>query len=313
MVCLALAGGVGGARMAHGLAMALPPEELIVAVNIGDDFTHLGLRICPDLDTVMYTLAGCANPETGWGIEDETWQAMAALERLGGPAWFRLGDRDLATHLERTRRLSAGDALTEVTSCLCRAFGIRHRVVPVSDEPVSTVVLTDEGELPFQDYFVNKQCAPVVTGFRFEGSEAARPSPMLQVALDSGSIDCVILCPSNPFVSIDPILAIPGLDELTAGNIPVVAVSPIVGGAAIKGPAAKMMSELGVSPSVIAIAEHYRDFAHGFVIDTADENLADDLRDRGFDVLVTDTVMRTHEIRKSLAVETLAFVRRLGE
>ena len=311
MVCLALAGGVGGARMAHGLAMVLPPEELIVAVNVGDDFTHLGLRICPDLDTVMYTLAGLANPETGWGIRNETWNAMEALEALGGPAWFRLGDRDLATHLERTRRLTAGESLSAVTVDLCAALGVRHRIVPVSDTPVSTIVETDEGELPFQDYFVKRQCEPAVSGFRFAGAADARLSPPLSEAMQSDKIDCVIICPSNPYVSINPVFAVPRMSEFLASDNPVVAVSPIIGGAAVKGPAAKMMNELGVGPSVTTIARHYQDIADGLVMDTADAALAEDLRKDGLSVLVTDTVMRSDDIRKNLATETLAFARSL--
>ena len=313
MVCLALAGGVGGARMAHGLTMVLPPEDLIVAVNIGDDFTHLGLRICPDLDTVMYTLAGLANPETGWGIRDETWNAMDALETLGGPAWFRLGDRDLATHLERTRRLAAGETLSAVTAGLSARLGIAHQIVPVSDAPIPTVVETGDGDLAFQDYFVKLQCAPAVTGFRFDGATEAVLSPPLREAIEGAEIDCVIVCPSNPYVSIDPILALPGIRDLLMSDIPVVAVSPIVGGMAIKGPAAKMMSELGAVPSVASVAEHYRGLADGIVVDTADRPEQAKLEAAGFRVLVTDTIMKSDKVRKSLAEETLAFARQLRD
>ncbi|MGB0632428.1 MAG: 2-phospho-L-lactate transferase [Alphaproteobacteria bacterium] len=312
MACLALAGGVGGARMAHGLAMALAPDDLIVAVNIGDDFTHLGLRICPDLDTVTYTLAGLANPETGWGVQGETWNAMTALETLDGPAWFRLGDRDLATHLERTRRLASGASLTDVTAHMSARLGIAHRIVPVTDTPVPTVVETADGDLPFQDYFVKLKCEPAVTGFRFDGAADATLAPPLRQAIDHDDIDCVIICPSNPYVSIDPILAVPGMRQLLQSDIPVVAVSPIVGGVAIKGPAAKMMSELGYAPSTATIADHYRGLADGIVIDQADETEAQSLRDRDISVLVTSTVIKTDEIRKFLAAETLAFARQLG-
>ena len=313
MVCLALAGGVGGARMAHGLTMVLPPEDLIVAVNIGDDFTHVGLRICPDLDTVMYTLAGLANPEIGWGIRDETWNAMDALETLGGPAWFRLGDRDLATHLERTRRLAAGQTLSAVTAGLSARLGIAHQIVPVSDAPIPTVVETGDGDLAFQDYFVKLQCAPAVTGFRFDGATEAVLSPPLREAIEGAEIDCVIVCPSNPYVSIDPILALPGIRDLLMSDIPVVAVSPIVGGMAIKGPAAKMMSELGAVPSVASVAEHYRGLADGIVADTLDRPEQAKLEAAGFRVLVTDTIMKSEEVRKSLAKETLAFARQLRD
>ena len=232
---------------------------------------------------------------------------MAALEELGGPAWFRLGDRDLATHLERTRRLAAGEALSDVTGDLCARLRIAHRIVPVSDTPVSTIVETDEGDLPFQDYFVKRKCEPAVSGFRFAGAADASLSQPLREVMENGSLDCVVVCPSNPFVSIDPMLAIPGMKALLGGDIPVVAVSPIVGGKTIKGPAAKMMGELGVEPSVHTIAHHYRDIVDGLVIDVADHALTDSIRKEGFTVLVTDTVMQTDAVRKALATETLAF------
>ncbi|MEE2997222.1 MAG: 2-phospho-L-lactate transferase [Pseudomonadota bacterium] len=311
MAFLALAGGVGGARMAHGLSMALPAEDLLIAGNIGDDFTHLGLRICPDLDTIMYTLAGLANPETGWGVRDETWNMVRAIEALGGPTWFRLGDKDLATHLERTRRLTAGEPLSGVTEALCQKLGVRHRLIPVSDTPVPTIVETSEGDMTFQDYFVKRQCEPLVTGFRFDQATASVLSAPLRGAIDNNEIDCVIICPSNPYVSIDPILAIPGMRDFLNTNVPILVISPIVGGKAIKGPAAKMMSELGVSPSVKGIARHYLGITDGIVIDIADEAYGDALRSSGMQVLVTDTVMRSDELKKSLAEETLSFARRL--
>ncbi|MEE2721464.1 MAG: 2-phospho-L-lactate transferase [Pseudomonadota bacterium] len=306
MTVLALAGGVGGAKLALGLARNLPPEKLIIAVNTGDDFTHLGLRICPDLDTVMYTLAGIANPDSGWGIKDESWNVIAALERLGGPAWFRLGDKDIATHLERTRLLADGKPLSEVTRHLCRRLGIKHRIVPATDDRVSTIVQTEDGPLPFQDYFVRLQCNPVVRGFEFSGANRAAPSPVLSAAFENGGIEAVILCPSNPFVSIAPILAVPHIREaIAADNLPVWVVSPIVGGSAIKGPTAKMMRELAIEPSCFSVAEHYRNLATGIVIDTVDADTATQIDTTGLQVMVTDTVMTTDDDKVRLAREVL--------
>jgi LPPG:FO 2-phospho-L-lactate transferase len=300
----ALAGGVGGAKLAHGLAQILPPAALTVIVNTGDDFEHLGLHVSPDLDTVMYTLAGLANPETGWGQRDETWSFMDAIGRLGGPTWFRLGDRDLATHVERTRRLRRGESLTHVTAALCAALGVRPLVLPMSDEPVRTWLDTDEGELEFQEYFVRRHCEPRVRAVRFVGLETARPTPAVLTALNEAS--AVILCPSNPFLSLDPILGLPGLRRHVMRK-PVVAVSPIVGGQALKGPAAKLLAELGLTVSAAAVAEHYSDLLTGFVLDTVDAALQPALEARGLRVLVTDTVMRTDADRARLARETLNF------
>ena len=306
MTVLALAGGVGGAKLALGLARNLPPDKLIIAVNTGDDFTHLGLRICPDLDTVMYTLAGIANPDSGWGIKDESWNVIAALERLGGPAWFRLGDQDIATHLERTRLLANGKSLSEVTGHLCRRLGIKHRIVPATDDRVSTIVQTEDGPLPFQDYFVRLQCNPVVRGFEFSGANRAAPSPVLSAAFENGGIEAVILCPSNPFVSIAPILAVPHIREvIAADNLPVWVVSPIVGGSAIKGPTAKMMRELAIEPSCLSVAEQYRNLATGIVIDTVDADTATQIDATGLQVMVTDTVMTTDDDKVRLAREVL--------
>ena len=212
---VALAGGVGGAKLADGLAGCLPPETLTVVVNSGDDFEHLGLTICPDLDTVCYTLAGIANPETGWGRADETFNALQSLAALGGADWFRLGDRDLGTHLERTRRLRAGEPLSQVTRHFCRSWNISCTVLPASDDPVPTQVITQEGEMPFQEYFVHRRCQPQVSGFRFAGVDAARPAPGVLEALHAA--DLVVLCPSNPWVSIDPILAMPGIQSAVSG------------------------------------------------------------------------------------------------
>ena len=301
-----LAGGVGGAKLAHGLAQILAPEELTVIVNTADDFQHLGLAISPDLDTVTYTLAGIANSETGWGIAGDTFEFLGALERLGGETWFRLGDRDLATHVERSRRLWAGESLTQITRALCGALGVRPTILPMTDEWVRTIVQTDNGELEFQDYFVRLRCEPRVTGFRFDGIEDADPSPEAIAALDSAG--AIVICPSNPFVSIDPILSLPGVREaLLARAGPIVAVSPIVGGQAIKGPAAKMLAELRLDVSARAVAEHYQGLIAGFVLDAVDSALASELESTGLSVLVTDTLMRSTADRARLAREVLDF------
>ena len=305
---VALAGGVGGAKLALGLSRVLSPEELTVVVNTGDDFDHLGMRICPDLDTVMYTLAGMANPETGWGVRDETWTFMDSLARQGGETWFRIGDRDLQTHITRTARLAEGASLSAVTAELCAALGVAHPVLPATDDRVATMVRVADGLLAFQDYFVRLQCAPRVEGFDFVGAETARPTAAVADAFASGRVDSVIVCPSNPFVSIGPMLAIPALrDCLAERTFPCVAVSPIVGGAALKGPAAKMMVELGIGPSPVAVADCYAGLIDGLVIDEADAEDADELSDSGIAVLVTGTVMRSDGDRERLASETLAF------
>lgn len=305
---LALAGGVGGAKLARGLADVLDPDRLTVAVNTGDDFEHMGLPISPDLDTVMYTLAGRANPETGWGVVDETWSFMDAVGDLGGETWFRLGDRDLATHVLRRRMLDRGKTLSEATDALAGALGIRHRIVPMSDRTVRTFVETDEGTLPFQDYFVRRRCEPRVASFRFEGIEAATPSPGLNAALSDPDLEAVVICPSNPYVSVAPILGIPAVAEfIGARRIPIVAVSPIVGGRAIKGPAAKMMAELGTETSARGIARHYGARIDGFVMDEVDAALALDVEALGVAVHVAPTIMRSEEDSRALARETLTF------
>ena len=307
---LALSGGVGGARMASGLARALPPGALTIAVNVADDFTHLGLAISPDLDTVLYTLAGTVNPVTGWGRAGESWNFMEALAPLGGEVWFRLGDKDLAVHVERTRRLRAGEPLSAITGDFCRRLGVASEVLPASDDPVRTMVDTDEGRLAFQDYFVRRQCKPRVCGFGFEGIAAAALHPRIVAVLDDPGLEAVIIGPSNPFVSIAPILAMPGMAEALARcRAPVVAVSPIVGGRALKGPAAKMMAELGIEPSSPAVAGHYGALLDGLVIDVQDRGLRD--RIAGPKVLVAQTVMHGEQERVELAREVLAFARGL--
>lgn len=305
MKVVALAGGVGGAKLVDGLAAVLPHDRLTVIVNTGDDFEHLGLTICPDLDTVTYTLAGLANPETGWGRADESWNFMAALEQLGGPTWFQLGDRDLALHAERTRRLQAGEPLSQVTRRLSRRLGVQVRLLPMSDQPVRTIVETERGRLAFQDYFVARRCEPQVRGFEFEGAERAEPAPGIEPAVRE--CDLVVFCPSNPWVSIDPILAVPGMRPLLASK-PSIGVSPIVGGAAIKGPAAKMYRELGIDPSAAAVARHYLGVLQTLVIDAVDADQAAAIADLGMQCFVTDTVMADRRGRARLAEELLAAV-----
>jgi len=307
-VILALAGGVGGAKLALGLSRLLPPEELVIAVNTGDDFEHIGLHVSPDLDTVMYTLAGIANPETGWGQASESWSFMAALERLGGPTWFRLGDRDLATNVERTRRLKLGESLSRVTSGLCQRLGVRHRVVPMSDEPVRTIVHTDGGVLEFQEYFVRLQRGPRVRKIEYQASAGIHPSAELRRALSAKGLSGIVICPSNPYLSIAPILALDGVREAIGGSRKVVAVSPIIGGQAVKGPAAKIMRELGLKPSAIEVARFYRGLVRSFVIDTVDSALAGEIRALGMDVAVEDSVMRSEEDRVKLARKCLTLL-----
>jgi LPPG:FO 2-phospho-L-lactate transferase len=273
MKIVALAGGVGGAKLAHGLAQVLPPEDLTVIVNTGDDFEHYGLYICPDLDTVCYTLAGIANPETGWGRVNESWNAIENVSKLGGLDWFKLGDKDLGTHLERTRRLKGGFSLSQITKDFCKAWGIEHTILPMSDRPVRTFVETDEGELAFQEYFVHRRCEPRVKGFWFDGADKAESARGVREAIQSA--DAIVICPSNPWVSIDPILRVLALTPtpLPVGEgqrgegKKVVAVSPIIGGEAVKGPAAKMYRELGIEPSAFAVASHYRGLVTDFVLD----------------------------------------------
>ncbi len=306
MRIVALAGGVGGAKLAHGLALVLAPEQLTVVVNTGDDFQHYGLRICPDLDTVCYTLAGLANPLTGWGRENETWLAFENAQKLGGPDWFKLGDMDLGTHLERTRRLSAGEILSGITRDFCKAWGVGATILPMTDQPVRTMVATaDSGELPFQEYFVRQQCKPVVKGFRFAGIESAQPAPGVLQAIQSA--EAIVICPSNPWVSIDPILSVPGLRPALAEKT-VVAVSPIIGGKAVKGPVVKMYTELGFSPSALSVANHYQPHLNGFILDQIDAHLVSELT---IPSLTTDTLMSSLTKRTALAEDVLHWIRRL--
>lgn len=307
-----LTGGVGGAKLCLGLTRLLAPDEVVFGVNVGDDFQHLGLQICPDLDTLTYALANLTNPETGWGRCEETWHFIETVRSLGGEDWFNLGDRDLALHILRTARLQAGQTLTEVTAGFCQALGISHTVLPVSNDPVRTIIHTPQGPLAFQHYFVRERCAPAVTAFSFVGADAARLNPPLREWLDAPDLAGVILAPSNPYVSIDPVLAVPGLRTCLRGlKVPVVAVSPIVSGMAIKGPTAKMMDELGVPRSALAVASHYEDVLDGFVLDSSDAGLVDELGARGLPAIATPSVMLTLDDKVALASSTLSFIRHL--
>jgi LPPG:FO 2-phospho-L-lactate transferase len=301
---LALAGGVGGAKLAFGLAQLVPAGRLTVVVNTGDDAEFHTLRVSPDLDTVMYTLAGIANPETGWGLKSESFNALESLEQLGAETWFRLGDRDLATHLRRTELLRSGWSLSEVTAELCRRLGVSTIVAPMSDQDVRTIAETDEESLDFQDYFVRRRCEPVVRAIRFEGAAEAEPSPAFDAALDAASL--LVICPSNPFVSIDPILSVRGVRRRIQSFSGLrIAVSPIIGGAAVKGPAAKMMSELGEEVSAIAVACRYRGLCDIFVLDSCDASLAQGVRALGMQPLVTQTLMQTDDDKQRLAAVIL--------
>jgi LPPG:FO 2-phospho-L-lactate transferase len=306
-VLCALAGGVGGAKLAHGLCRILPPEDLAIVVNIGDDFEHLGLHVSPDIDTVLYTLAGIANPETGWGVAGETWSFMDALGRLGGETWFKLGDRDLATHIERTRLLAEGAPLSTVTARLARKLGVAPAIIPASDDPVRTFVATDEGELEFQHYFVRRQCAPRVSRLSYRNAETARPAPLGGRPWTEMEIAGVIICPSNPYLSIAPILAMPEARAwLENRRFPVAAVSPIVAGRALKGPAAKIMAEFGTEPSALAVARFYKGLVDFLIIDASDAALASAVRAEGIEPVVMDTVMTSVADRERLAREVCA-------
>lgn len=310
---LALSGGVGGAKLALGLADVLPAGKLHVMVNTGDDFNHLGLHISPDIDTLLYTLSGRANETLGWGLAGETWQVLAALEQLGADSWFRLGDQDLATHLWRTQQLAAGRGLGEITAELAQRFGVASHIYPMSDDTVSTTVHSARGDLPFQHYFVRDQCQPVVSGFSFEGIARAHPDAQVVELLQGEAIASVVICPSNPFVSVDPILQLRGMwTALRDVPAPVVVVSPIVAGLAIKGPAAKMMAELGMAVTALGVARHYSERYPGlmdyFVIDESDATLAPSIAELGVEVAITSTVMKSRHDKQQLA----GFVLQLG-
>ncbi len=305
---LAITGGVGGAKLALGLADILGPDDVLFAVNTADDFEHFGLHISPDVDTLTYTLGQIANTEYGWGREDETWNFMAAMAQLGGETWFNLGDRDLALHLRRTELLRSGRTLREATETICQALGIAHEIVPMTDDPVQTIVTTGDGTMSFQHYFVREACKPKVTGFEFEGIDTANPSPLILAWL--AQADLVVICPSNPFVSVDPMLHLPGMrDALTGARAKVVAVSPIVGGDALKGPTAKIMRELNIPSMADEVATHYGDLLDGFVLDELDKFLHGQLP---VATHVAQTVMSTRDDKVHLAREVLAFYEQLS-
>jgi LPPG:FO 2-phospho-L-lactate transferase len=311
MSVVALSGGVGGAKLALGLSRILPPGDLTVIANTGDDFEHLGLAISPDLDTLLYVLAGLDDQERGWGRREETWTFMQALAALGGETWFQLGDGDLATHVERTRRLHAGERLSDITADFCRRLDIATHIVPMSDDKVRTRVRTAGGWLDFQDYFVRQRCEPAVLELLYEGAHAAQPHPQVLAALADPRLKAVVVCPSNPFISIEPILALPGVRAaLQACAAPVVAVSPIIGGRAVKGPTAKMMQELGLEVSAAAVARRYGDLIDGYVLDHADAASAGGL---AVPVTLTQTLMRTLSDREALARAVLATADAIGK
>jgi LPPG:FO 2-phospho-L-lactate transferase len=306
---VALCGGIGGAKLALGLYHVLGGDRLTVVVNTGDDFEHLGLAISPDLDTVLYTLGGLADPERGWGRAEETWQFMGALRQLGGETWFQLGDRDLAMHVERTAWLRDGNSLSTFAANAARAFGIDAQILPMTDAAVRTIVETDEGTLPFQHYFVRRRCEPVVRAIRFVGLENARPPAGLLDLIADSSLQAIVICPSNPYLSVDPILAVPEIaTALATARAPVLAVSPIIGGQAVKGPLAKVMAELGIAVTNESIVDHYRALIDGLVVDEADgaESACPEVP-----VLSTRTMMRDLADRKRLAGDVLAFAEKL--
>jgi len=304
---LALSGGVGGAKLASGLAQIVPPSELLIVANTGDDFRHLGVPVSPDLDSVMYALAGLSDDIRGWGRSGETWHCMETLTSLGAPDWFQLGDRDLATHIVRNQALLSGRSLTEATAELCQRLGVRHQLVPMSDQSVATTVHTDRGAMAFQHYFVREQCNPLLQSVSFEGAEDATYNSRIDDFLIDYGAALVVICPSNPMLSIDPILALPKMRTLLE-NRPVMAVSPIVGGNAIKGPAAKIMGELGLPVSAVGIAEYYQGLVDVMVIDRVDEPLASNIEALGMKVCVTDTLMTTSAKKRQLAQYMLEFV-----
>ena len=303
---IALSGGIGGAKLALGLSHVLPPEELLIIANTGDDFEHYGLTICPDTDTLLYTLAGLDNPRLGWGRADESWAFMETLASLGGADWFRLGDRDLALHVLRSHRLRAGESLSAITDDFRRHFGIGPRILPMSDDPVRTQINTDQGWLDFQDWFVRLRAEPLARAVKFAGVEQARPQPMLLEALRAQPRG-IVICPSNPFISIEPILAVPGLrDAIKASGAPVVAVSPIIAGQAVKGPTARMFQALGVTPSAAAVATRYGDLLDGYVMEHGDDTAGISPR-----VFHAATLMRDLADKTALARQVLTAIEAL--
>jgi LPPG:FO 2-phospho-L-lactate transferase len=303
-----LSGGVGGSKLVLGLQAILAENQLTVIANTGDDFEHLGLPICPDLDTLMYTLSGQVNPDTGWGLQNESWEFMAALEDLNGAAWFRLGDRDLRTHVHRRDLLNQGQPLSEATSALLQQAGIATRIWPMSNMPVRTKIKTSDNTYDFQDYFVRLQAEPAAEAISYEGSDVALACPEALAALSSDQLAAILITPSNPWLSIDPILSLNDIKSaIMKSKLPVVGVSPIVGGQAIKGPTAKLMQEFGLDVSAYSIAEHYRDILDGIIIDQLDIDQQPAIEALGLKVEISNTIMHTLEDKKSLADVALRF------
>jgi LPPG:FO 2-phospho-L-lactate transferase len=301
---LALSGGVGGAKLILGLRNIVPPGKLTVVANTGDDFEHLGLHVSPDIDTLLYTLADLDNPATGWGRRDETWTFMAALAALGGETWFRLGDGDLAVHVERTRRLRAGEPLSHIVRDFADRLNALASIVPMTDAPVRTRVRTSDGWLDFQRYFVEQQCRPAVTDFMYDGAATAAPHPDFVAAISHPELRAIVICPSNPFISIEPILALPGIQQaLRTCAAPVVAVAPIIGGEAVKGPTAKMMRELGLEVSAETVARRYGEFLDGYIVDHRDASLAAKLP---IPTVTTNALMVSLADREQLAKAVLS-------
>jgi LPPG:FO 2-phospho-L-lactate transferase len=305
MKITALAGGVGAAKFLSGLVRVLPPENLTIIVNTGDDFQWQGLHISPDIDTITYTLAGLSNPETGWGIRGDSFHCLSRLQALGCDTWFQVGDRDLATHVYRTDRLRSRGSLTEVTDCIRRMNGVEARILPMTDSFVPTQVHTDEGTMHLQEYFVRRKCEPHVTGFTFQGIEASKPAPGVIESL--GDASAIVVCPSNPFISINPILAVPGV-RASLRHSNVIAVSPIIAGRAIKGPTAVMLAEMGHEVSAVSVAEMYRDFVDIYILDHKDAPLGARISSLGMQARMAATQMDSDEAKLALARSVLEMV-----
>ncbi len=307
---LVFAGGVGGAKLSEGMARSVGEDALTVVVNTADDFELYGLRISPDLDTVMYTLAGWNNAETGWGVKDDSFKNFDMLKVYGVEPWFHVGDRDIATHLLRTQLLKEGISLAEVTRMLTKRLGVQSRLLPMTNDTVRTIVDTDDGLYAFQEYFVKLRWQPEVRSLIYEGAEEAEPAPDVLRAIETA--DTIIIAPSNLYLSIDPILAVPGIkDALLNASAPIIAVTPIIGGEAVKGPAAKLMRELGTDSSAVAVAQHYAEFLNGFVLDERDAALKTQVEAMGMGVLLTDTIMKDSDDRARLACEVVTFADQL--
>lgn len=304
MKITALAGGIGASKLLLGLASVMPPEDITIIANTGDDIELFGLRICPDVDTVTYTLAGVINEETGWGLKGDTFECLRWLESYGEASWFNLGDRDLGTHIFRTAALKDGRSLTEVSDHIRKSLGVRSTILPMTNSYTPTRVVTEAGEMHFQEYFVRRRCEPRVREIRFENIESARPAPgVLSAVLEA---DAVIICPSNPFISIGPILAVPGVREaLQTTAAKIIAITPIIGGRALKGPAADMLGDLGHQVSALGVAAIYRDFVDVFVLDEADASIEAGIIELGLRVIITNTIMATVEDKQQLARQLL--------